>query len=263
MSRVTAVADVRQQRRTFAIPVEDRPSRSSPVLIEFLYVVLERLVALAALLVTLPVMLFEALLIRIDSEGPALFFQRRVTASAPVPGRNLRHRDDLQPPEGAFEDDRLYYEPQTFTFVKFRTMYRDAAARYPELYNYNYTPEEFETLPFKRDDDPRVTPIGRILRRLTVDELPNFWNVLVGEMRLVGPRPELPEILVNYSPRQMRKFLVKPGITGLAQINGRGLLSFRDTIEWDLEYVDSRSVAVDLKILARTVWLVATRRGAF
>jgi len=108
-----------------------------------------------------------------------------------------------------------------------------------------------------------VTRIGRVLRTLSVDELPNLWSVLIGDMRLVGPRPEAPEVLRYYSFEEMYKFAVKPGITGLAQINGRGLLNWGETLAFDLEYVRTRTVMLDLKILAITLKQVLSRHGAF
>jgi lipopolysaccharide/colanic/teichoic acid biosynthesis glycosyltransferase len=111
--------------------------------------------------------------------------------------------------------------------------------------------------------DPRVTRIGRVLRRLSVDELPILWSVLAGDMRLVGPRPEAPEVLRYYSCEEMYKFAVKPGITGLAQINGRGLLNWGETLAFDLEYVRTRTVMLDLKILLVTLQRVLFRHGAF
>jgi len=113
------------------------------------------------------------------------------------------------------------------------------------------------------EDDPRITKAGKWLRCSTLDELPNFWNVLTGDMRLVGPRPDIPEMLVNYKPHQMRKFTVKPGITGLSQINGRGRLSFHKTVAYDLQYVDNKSVLLDIKTLFMTVWRIVTSHGAF
>jgi lipopolysaccharide/colanic/teichoic acid biosynthesis glycosyltransferase len=141
-------------------------------------------------------------------------------------------------------------------------MYADARDRYPELYDYAFTAEEFHLQPLKRPNDPRITRVGRYLRKLTVDELPNLWGVLTGDMRLVGPRPEDPDFLPYYYPEDMYKFSVKPGITGLWQVNGRGLLNWGEQIEWDLEYLRTRSVALDLKILIKTMGHVLVGRGA-
>ncbi|MGB3555995.1 MAG: sugar transferase [Jannaschia sp.] len=188
--------------------------------------------ALCALVFGLPLMLAVAVWIRSGTPGPVLFWQDRV-------GRGGR----------------------TFRFVKFRTMYTDAKDRFPDLYCYSYpSGSDFK---FKIVNDPRVTPQGEILRKLTLDELPNFWNVLTGDMALIGPRPEVPGMLKNYSPSAMRKFSVRPGVSGLAQIRGRGDLSFADTIRYDLEYVDRYTVLLDVRIFFATVNAVILRRGAF
>jgi lipopolysaccharide/colanic/teichoic acid biosynthesis glycosyltransferase len=195
---------------------------------------MEIAIAIVALALTWPIMLIVALWIRLDSPGPALFRQTRV-------GLNGRH----------------------FTFYKFRTLYVDARQRFPHLYAYRYTSEEIQTLKFKREADPRVTCAGRWLRKSTLDELPNFWNLLRGDIVLVGPRPEIPEMVRHYRPDQLVKFSVKPGITGLAQTNGRGNLGFQDTIAFDIDYVRRKSAALDLRIIARTVRMLSTLDGAF
>ena len=102
-----------------------------------------------------------------------------------------------------------------------------------------------------------------MLRKLSIDELPNLWSVVKGDMALVGPRPEAPEVLQYYTPEEMVKFTLKPGITGLAQIRGRGLLDWGETIALDLEYLQNRSVLLDLKIIILTILRVITRHGAF
>jgi lipopolysaccharide/colanic/teichoic acid biosynthesis glycosyltransferase len=112
-------------------------------------------------------------------------------------------------------------------------------------------------------DDPRVTGVGRLLRRLSIDEIPNLVNVLRGEMRIVGPRPTIPSQVELFSDRQRRRHDVRPGMTGWAQINGRVGLEWGERIELDLWYVDHRSLGLDLKILARTAWLVLTGRGLY
>jgi lipopolysaccharide/colanic/teichoic acid biosynthesis glycosyltransferase len=189
-------------------------------------------VAVAALAVCWPVMLIVAAIVKLDSPGPAVFRQTRV-------GLGGRH----------------------FTFYKFRTLYVDARERFPELYAYKYTPEQIQSLQFKRDRDPRVTPAGRWLRKSTLDELPNFWNLLKGDVALVGPRPEIPEMVPHYVPAQLAKFSVKPGITGLAQTHGRGNLAFQRTIDYDLMYVRTRSVLLDIRIIFRTIRMLFD--GAF
>jgi lipopolysaccharide/colanic/teichoic acid biosynthesis glycosyltransferase len=195
---------------------------------------LESVFAAAALVIALPIMVLVGLAVRIGSPGPALFRQVRV-------GRGGR----------------------LFRFVKFRTFSADARERFPHLYAYRYTPQEIEQLYFKVPNDPRLTRIGEWLRRTTLDELPNLWNVLTGDMALVGPRPEIPEMLPYYGDEHLSKFSVPPGITGLAQISGRGRLKFLETAALDAEYARNRSLWLDVRILARTIWLIVSRDGAF
>jgi lipopolysaccharide/colanic/teichoic acid biosynthesis glycosyltransferase len=111
-------------------------------------------------------------------------------------------------------------------------------------------------------DARRVTRLGRFLRRTSLDELPQFWNVLVGEMSLVGPRPLLMAYLARYSPRQARRHDVKPGMTGWAQIRGRNAISWEEKFELDLWYVEHAGLWLDLRILAETLWIVVARRGS-
>jgi lipopolysaccharide/colanic/teichoic acid biosynthesis glycosyltransferase len=153
-------------------------------------------------------------------------------------------------------DGKLFY------FHKFRTMYVDARERFPELYAYDHDDDELETLFFKLKDDPRLTRVGARLRRTSLDELPNFLNVLTGEMSLVGPRPEIPEMIRCYQPEELLKFATKPGVTGLAQISGRNILRFKETNACDLEYVERRSLRFDLEILYRTPGVVVRMIGA-
>lgn len=195
---------------------------------------LEISVAGVLLVLTLPLMLMVALIVRLDSPGPIVFRQVRV-------GR----------------DGRL------FRFAKFRTLYADARQRWPHLYAYRYTAEEVARFHFKLKDDPRVTRVGRWLRKSTLDELPNLWNVLTGEVALVGPRPEIPEMLPYYDEETLAKFSVRPGVTGLAQVRGRGDLSFVDTVAFDVEYVKSQSLKLDIEILVRTFVCTVLRKGAF
>lgn len=249
--------------RVHAVPANDPSLAPSGGISEAAFRAFEIIVALIGLTIGLPVMIIEALLIRMDSPGPALFFQKRVGRAAMLRGCDIAERADLIPPPGGYRPQELYFVPAYFDFVKFRTMHSDAKQRFPELYAYAFNPKEFHGHTFKRENDPRVTRVGRTLRRLTIDELPNLWCVLIGTMRLVGPRPELPEIPRYYTAEEMYKFACKPGITGLAQINGRGLLNWGETLAWDLTYVRTRTVALDLKIVFLTLWYVIVRRGAF
>jgi lipopolysaccharide/colanic/teichoic acid biosynthesis glycosyltransferase len=187
-----------------------------------------------AFVLSLPVMLVLAVIVRLDSPGPIVFRQRRVG-------------------EGG----------QLFTFYKFRTMWVDARERFPHLYAYQYSDEEIRTMYFKVLDDPRLTRFGRHLRKTSLDELPNLLNVLRGDMSLVGPRPELPEMVRYYTGAQTMKFAVRPGVTGLAQVTGRAVLPFQEAISADLTYCRERSLSLDLQILVRTAKTVALRVGAF
>ena len=191
-------------------------------------------IAIVALIVTVPIMLAIAIVIRLDSHGPALFCQDRVG----LHGRMIR-------------------------FWKFRTMYVDARERFPEMYAYDYTAEQIQWICLKQPSDPRVTKAGKWLRRSTLDELPNFWNLLRGDVTLVGPRPDIAGALPYFTPAQRIKFSVKPGITGLAQTRGRGRLRFQDQIRYDIFYARNKSFWLDMHIIFKTVELIFKSDGAF
>ena len=194
----------------------------------------ERLIALVALIFLLPIIVVLAILVKLDSPGPVLFRQWRVGLGGRV-----------------------------FRFTKFRTYLADAKQRFPELYSYSYSPEDLDGLHFKVPNDPRMTRLGAFLRKSTLDELPNFWHVLTGEMSLIGPRPEIPEMLPYYTKAELQKFTVRPGISGQAQISGRGLLDFRSTVAADVMYVQQRSLLGDIRIALLTIYKVFLRQGAF
>ena len=192
--------------------------------------VLDRVGALVALALALPLMIFVAIAIKLDSAGPVLFVQERV---------GLRKR--------------------RFRLYKFRTMVRDAEALRSELASRNEQPYPV----FKIRNDPRVTRVGRWLRRFSIDELPQLWNVLVGEMSFIGPRPPLSEEVAQYEDWQRRRLSMKPGMSGLWQVAGRGrVLEFADWVKLDLEYIDNWSLALDLRILFWTVPVVIFGKGA-
>lgn len=261
-----ALADAAQQpasRPRIVIAVDPDGRRDNPIL-HWIYRVLEFITSFIALIVFLPVMLIVAIIIKLDTPGPALFVQWRCGRSRVMRGSELLGRTDLVSATGRFEPDKLYWVPTMFRFIKFRTMYVDAQERFPDFYARRFNDHaEFRAGFYKLDDDPRVTPAGRWLRRITVDELPNFWNIVAGNIGLVGPRPEGPAFLPYYTAQEMRKFTVRPGITGMAVIKGRGKLNIGDQIEWDLRYVQERSVMLDVKILFATAWLILVRKGAF
>lgn len=234
-------------------------------------------VAAGALVALSPLMLLLAGLIKLDSPGPVLFRQERI-------GRN-RRRNLSSMRHGAERRTRNPHG-RPFVFYKFRTMYADAATRFPHLYDYSHGTDELRSLPIKmlmakrgearldrgvrswpkealQENDPRVTRVGRWLRRTSLDELPNLFNVLKGDIHLVGPRPDIAENIRFYQPHELRKLDVKPGVTGLAQVEGRGLLSFEETNQMDLKYLEARSFWVDARILIRTLVELVRARGAY
>jgi lipopolysaccharide/colanic/teichoic acid biosynthesis glycosyltransferase len=148
-----------------------------------------------------------------------------------------------------------------FTLVKFRSMYVDAEARKAELAAAN---EHSDTRMFKIDRDPRITPVGRLIRRTSIDELPQLFNVLHGEMSLVGPRPLIPQESAHLAEHwHLRRLDLRPGLTGLWQISGRSDISFRDMVRLDYQYVSGWSVARDVEILLATIPAVLGGRGAY
>ena len=215
-------------------------------------------VSVIGLALATPIMIAIAFMIRIGSPGPAIFKQTRI-------GQNRRNGHPNSGNEKRFPQDHRIVDHggKPFTFYKFRTMQVDAKKRFPELYSYEYTPEEIKTLQFKIPDDPRLTRFGAHLRKTTLDELPNLINVIKGDMNLVGPRPDIPEMVKYYEQRQKQKFTIKPGVTGLAQVNGRNLLNFQDTLKHDVDYVQNRSFWMDIKILMKTIKVTLLRIGAF
>jgi lipopolysaccharide/colanic/teichoic acid biosynthesis glycosyltransferase len=158
-----------------------------------------------------------------------------------------------------FRQERVGRDGETFLMVKFRTMVRSAETDLAGLLDHN----ELDGPLFKMRDDPRITPLGRRLRRLSIDELPQLWHVLTGEMSLVGPRPPLPSEVATYGADVRRRLLVKPGMTGLWQVSGRADLAWDEAVRLDLYYVDSWSPALDLVILWKTINAVLRGRGAY
>ncbi len=215
--------------------------------------IMDLIIAIPALIVSLPIMAVIAIIIKVDSPGPAIFRQVRI-------GKNRRNGNNGNKFINVRKED-LGGKP--FVFYKFRTMHVDAREKFPELYRYEYSDEEMGNLYFKNAFDPRHTLLGEKLRKTTIDELPNFINVIKGEMCLVGPRPDIPEMVKYYKPWQKKKFYIKPGITGLAQINGRGLLGFQETLKYDLETVNRYSLKFNTKVILKTFEKIFYRRGAF
>ncbi len=201
-----------------------------------LYCVTKRLldVIIGGILVVLaiPVVLLAAIAIRLETSGNPFFLQKRVGKHGKL-----------------------------FTIFKLRGMYSDARKRFPELYDYR----RFVGLNFlfHHAYDPRITRVGHFIRRTSIDELPNFLNVVLGSMSLVGPRPEVPEVFELYGEYAEPYISVIPGVTCLSKVSGRDRLSKDDTVKIDLEYVQSRSLRLDLQILAKTFRNTVIRRDVF
>lgn len=151
---------------------------------------------------------------------------------------------------------RVGFRGRSFRIYKFRSMVMDAHAQLKDLVDL----DRLDVPGFKLKDDPRVTPLGRFLRRTGLDEIPQLWNVLRGDMSLVGPRPELPEYVARYTPEQRRRLDARPGITGYQQIHARGK-PLAGCIRLDLYYLEHQSLRFDLLILLRTVWVVCRGKG--
>ena len=186
--------------------------------------------AIVGLLITAIVTPFVALAIKIEAPGPVFFSQERI-------GRNGRR----------------------FKIYKFRSMYMDAEERKKELMEKN----QMSGLMFKMDDDPRITKVGKFIRKTSIDELPQFYNILIGQMSLVGTRPPTVDEFNQYSLHYKRRLSMTPGLTGMWQVSGRSSITdFDEVVKLDLEYIDNWSIGLDIKILFMTVITVLFRRGA-
>lgn len=188
-------------------------------------------ISISALIVLFPLFAVLALLVKYSSRGPVFFVQERV-------GRYGRH----------------------FRFYKFRSMYVDAERRRQELLQYN---QSGDGVIFKMKNDPRITPVGRFIRKTSLDELPQFINVLFGDMSLVGPRPPLPSEVAQYSLEDRKRLNIKPGLTCLWQIRGRSDIPFKKQLSLDKEYIQSQSLWKDFLILLKTIPAIISGRGAY
>ncbi len=203
-------------------------------LFDYRMVMLKRLVdivgSLIGLLLTLLIGIFLAPVLLLESKGPLIFCQKRVGVNGRI-----------------------------FNFYKFRSMYADAEERKKELMAQN----EMQGLMFKMENDPRITKTGAFIRKTSIDELPQFWNVLKGDMSLVGTRPPTLDEYQQYSYYQKRRISFRPGITGLWQISGRNdIKEFDEVVRLDLEYIDNWSLLLDMKIIMRTILVVFKGSGA-
>ena len=184
-----------------------------------------------ALLVLMPFFILLAILIKLDSRGPVFFVQDRV-------GRYGRH----------------------FRFYKFRSMYQGAELEKAKLLSQN---QSTDGVIFQMKKDPRITRVGRIIRKTSIDELPQFFNVLFGDMSLVGPRPPLPSEVQKYTLEDRKRLNIKPGLTCLWQIKGRSDIPFKEQVRLDKEYIQAQSLKQDLVILLRTIPAIISGRGAY
>jgi len=160
---------------------------------------------------------------------------------------------------GIYRQIRIGKDGKPFEMYKFRSMVRDAEAKQQDLLHKN----EIQGAMFKMKNDPRVTPIGRIIRRTSLDELPQLFNVIRGEMSLVGPRPPLPREVNEYTSYDLQRLTVIPGCTGLWQVSGRNQLGFKEMVELDLQYIRKQSILFDLFILLKTVRVLVGTKDAF
>ena len=192
---------------------------------------LDILIAGSTVVILSPLLLLTAVLLRIESRGPVLFAQERIGARG-----------------------------KPFTMYKFRSMYMDAEERLKELQSQN---ESAGGVLFKMKQDPRITRVGKVIRRLSIDELPQIFNILKGDMSIVGPRPALASEVVKYSMAERKRLQCKPGLTCLWQIGGRSDLSFNQQVELDISYLKSQSVGKDIEIIAKTVPAVLGGKGAY
>ena len=189
------------------------------------------ILSVLCIIAAMPIYILTALIIKMTSHGPIIFSQVRV-------GQYGRH----------------------FKFYKFRSMYIDAEARKAELLKLN---ESKDGVIFKMKHDPRITPIGRFIRKFSIDELPQLFNVLLGDMSLVGPRPPVPQEVANYSIEERKRLNITPGITCIWQVSGRSELPFQKQMSLDKEYIASRSAWKDFLILLKTIPAILTGKGAW
>ena len=189
------------------------------------------IVSTIILILLIPIFLIVALLIKCDSKGPIFFSQ-----------------------------DRVGKDKNKFKMWKFRSMYIDAEERKAELMKQN---EMTDGILFKMKNDPRITSIGRFIRKFSIDELPQLWNVLIGDMSLVGPRPPLPKEVEQYTIKQLRRLEVTPGITCIWQISGRSDIPFSQQVELDIKYIENQSFINDIVILLKTIPAVLQAKGSY
>jgi len=206
------------------------------------------------IILTAPLMLLIIILIKIDSFGPAIFKQTRI-------GINRRQYPSSRKAQMSLTCDRRKYDlgGRPFTMYKFRSMIQEAEAVLPCLVDLGALSEPV----YKLKHDPRITRFGKLLRKSSLDELPQIFNVLKGDMSLVGPRPEAKRVVLLYNEKERKRLNALPGITGLQQIKCRGTQSMEERLKYDMYYIQCQSFLLDLWILFLTIFFVIVGKGAY
>lgn len=212
------------KKNIFFVSAKDKPGIGIPVL-------LQQVIAAVALLLLAPILLIAIILIYLESSGSSFYAQTRV-------GHNGR----------------------LFKLYKLRSMYLPDDSRYVDI---SAIKSDREGACKKLFNDPRITRVGKFIRKFSIDELPQIWNVIVGDMVLIGPRPALPNEVADYSYRALSRLNVIPGLTGLWQVSGRADTTFEEQIDLDLQYIKEQSILLDVKILLSTIPAVLSGRGAY
>jgi lipopolysaccharide/colanic/teichoic acid biosynthesis glycosyltransferase len=216
--------------------------------------VIDIMAAFIALLLLSPLILLIAILIRLDSPGPVLFVQQRICGKREV------------------REGKVIWKHALFPCYKYRSMIQNADHSIHREYIKSLIDSDVSGQTSlqngnrgikKLTSDNRITRLGRILRRTSLDELPQFWNILVGDMSLVGPRPAIPYEVEMYKPVYYRRLDAKPGLTGLWQVSGRSTLGFDEMMKLDVKYVEEQSFKMDLMIILKTPLVILSRKGAF
>lgn len=230
-------ANIQSSDKLEKISIKDTSNMINPAVIEkkYFYRFTKRFIdvigSLMGLILLSPLFLVVAILMKKEEpKGPVFFSQTRV-------GKNEKN----------------------FKMYKFRSMCIDAEEKLAELLKYN----EVKGAMFKMKDDPRVTRVGKFIRKTSIDELPQLWNVLKGDMSLVGPRPPLLREVEKYTEYDKQRLLVKPGCTGLWQVSGRNDVGFDEMVEFDIQYIKSLSIVNDIKIIFKTLYIVIRPNGAY
>jgi len=214
---------------------------------------IDLVITLSALVLLLPIIVIISILISIESEGPIFFIQERVGSKRKM------------------QNGELYWQPVKFNCFKFRTMKFGADESIHQEYTKAYISQDLEktneiqggeTVTYKLLNDPRVTRIGKYIRKYSLDELPQLFNIILGEMSLVGPRPPIPYEVEEYQPWHYRRFEAKPGLTGLWQVTARSSADFDEMVHLDIEYIEHQDLWLDIKIIVKTPLVVLSTDGA-